>query len=318
MTNLMEIKDLIKAIEEHQGSFCISYINGQKNPPELFSTKIALDVLPYFYEILEKKGKVDKISLIIRSNGGDIDAAWPVVNLLREYCKELEIIIPENAHSAATLIALGGDKIIMTPFSSLSPIDPQMFINTNLKDNNINIRFSVEDVSGYYQLLDKLKITDEGKIKALEFIAQTINPTLLGQIERVKRLINIYADKILSHTGIDDIKKNNIVRTLIENIPSHQYRISRREALELGLPIHKAEGVLHEHLKQLMKHYKQVLQEDESELLINIPDEVATIERDYSASFIETSDDCFAFTMKYVFHKNGKVDKLHNQWRKIR
>jgi len=312
----METKEILKNIEDLEKSFCISYINGQKNPSELFSTRIAQDVLPIFYDILEKRGKQKKISLIIRSNGGDIDAPWPIVSLLREYCDRLEVIIPENAHSAATLISLSGDRILMTPFSSLSPIDPQLFINSNQKENNINIRFSVEDVSGYYQLLDKLRIPDDGKIKALEYITQTINPTILGQIERVRKLINIYADKVLSHTAIDDISKNNIIRTLIENIPSHQYRISRKEAKELGLPVEKVSDALHSQLKILMNEYKLLMKENIPELLVDFPDNAATVEMTHTTCFIETTSDSYSFVMKHVFHKNGKVDKISNQWRK--
>lgn len=313
----VSIQTIINQIEESEKSFCVSYINGQKNPPELFGTQIALDVIPIFYNILQDAGKQRKISLIIRSQGGDIDAPLPIVSLFREYCDKLDIIIPENAHSAATLMSLGCDKIIMTPVSSLSPIDPQININTNNKENNINIRFSVEDVAGYYQLLEKLKITDKSKIKALEYITQTINPTILGQIERVRRLINIYADKILSYTEIDTNAKNNIIRTLSESIPSHQYRISRKEAFELGLPVHKANEVLHKLLKSLMEEYKSLLKEDEQELLLNIPEDKANIEQEYMRSFIETSSVSYAFISKFVFHKNGKVDKVSNQWRKL-
>ena len=314
----LRTQSILTQIEETEKSFCISYINGQKNPPELFGTQIALDVIPIFYNILNNVGKQRKISLIIRSHGGDIDAPLPIVSLLREYCDKLEIIVPENAHSAATLIALGCDRIIMTPVSSLSPIDPQININTNNKDTNTLIRFSVEDVAGYYQLLEKLKITDKSKIKALEYITQTINPTILGQIERVRKLINIYADKLLSYTTIDTNAKNNIIRTLSESIPSHQYRISRKEVSELGLPVQKANEALHKLLKSLMDEYKSILKEVDQELLINIPEEKANIEQEYIRSIIETQGISYVFISKFVFHKNGKVDKVYNQWRAMK
>jgi len=311
----MKRQEIIKKIGESEKSFCISYINGQKNPHELFGTQIALDVVPIFYNILNDVGKQHKISLIIRSNGGDIDAPLPIVSLMREYCDKLEIIIPENAHSAATLISLGGDKIIMTPVSSLSPIDPQINLPALNKEDKIKIRFSVEDVAGYYQLLEKLKIPANSKIKALEYITQTINPAILGQIERVRKLINIYADKILSYTTIDKKTKKNVILTLIESIPSHQYRISRKEVSELGLPVAKANESLHKLLTSLMAEYKSLLKEDDQELLLNIPKDKANIEQEYMLSFIETSNVSHVLVSKFVFHKNGKVDKVFNQWR---
>ena len=255
----------------------------------------------------------------MRSNGGIIDAPLPIINLIREYCEKIEIIIPENAHSAATLIALAGDNIIMTPRSSLSPIDPQINIKGTEKDANLkNISFSVEDIAGYYQLLDKLKITDDGKIKALKYITKTINPAILGQIERVRKLINIYADKILSYTKIDDESKNMIIKTLIEDIPSHSYMISRKEAKELGLPVNNANNKLLDLVKQLITEYKNKLVENEKELILDFKGDAATIKKEYKRAYIETNIHTYAFITNYVFHKNGKVDKAINQWRQIK
>lgn len=315
----MTTNEIIKQIGDLQKSFCLSIVYGQKQPQNLFATQIAFDVLPILYEILELQGKTKKISFVVRSNGGIIDAPLPIINLIREYCEEIEIIIPENAHSAATLIALAGDNIIMTPMSSLSPIDPQINIKETEKDASLKkISFSVEDIAGYYQLLDKLRITDEGKIKALEYIAHTINPAILGQIERVRKLIHIYADKILSHTKIDDNSKNMIVKTLIEDIPSHHYMISRKEAKQLGLPVNNANDKQLDLLKQLMTEYKKKLFEDEKELILDFKEDTATIEKEYERAYIETNTHTYTFITKYVFHKNGKVDKAINQWRQTK
>ena len=178
--------ELLKKFEKSEKTFCLAIINGQKNPLQVFATQIAFDVVPIIYDILDKVGKPKHISLIIRSNGGAIDAPLSLINLIREYCNNLDVFIPDNAHSAATLIALGGNEIIMSPIGSLSPIDPQLNIQGGNRENNINFTFSVEDVSGYYALLDKLKIPNESKIRAIEIITQTISPTILGGIERAR------------------------------------------------------------------------------------------------------------------------------------
>ncbi|HEX9650495.1 MAG TPA: hypothetical protein VGA21_08035, partial [Cyclobacteriaceae bacterium] len=88
---MRETQKIIDKIESSEDCFCITLINGQKNPPNLFPTQIALDILPILYELLEGKGKVKKIALVIRSNGGIIDAPLPVINLLKEYCETLSI-----------------------------------------------------------------------------------------------------------------------------------------------------------------------------------------------------------------------------------
>lgn len=319
MQVMRETQKIIEKIETLENCFCITLINGQKNPAQVFATQIALDILPLFYEILEKKGKVEKLALVIRSNGGIIDTPLPVINLLREYCQTLLILVPENAHSAATLISLGGNEIVMTPISSLSPIDPQIPIpqtQVENKPNNVKIH-SVEDISGYYELLDKLKITEDGKIKALELIAKTLDPIILGQIERVRELIRIYADRILSFTEKSEEAKKLIIEKLVEQIPSHNYMISRKEALDIGLPVKSATDEQHGLLKSLMKLYKTDLKEDEKELIINFEPGKNTNEQFINRAFIETKDQCYSFVTKYVFHQNGKIDTTINQWQSL-
>lgn len=298
-------------------SLVISLINGQKRPEQLFITQIAPDILHILYDIFENYGKTKIIKLILRTNGGSIDAPLPIVNLIKEYCDEFHVFIPENSHSAGTLIALGAEKIIMSPIGSLSPIDPQIR-KIDKKDPTKQIPISVEDVAGYYKLIDDLRVTDEGKVKALEFITNEIDPTLLGQIERVRSLIKVNADRIMSKDKVDETKKQFIIKKLVEEIPSHNYRISRREALELGLPIEIESNDEHDKLKNIMKLYKEKMLEHENELLVNIPDESATDTKQYCRAIIETKDVTYDYITKYTFHRNGKVDQSINEWRKTR
>jgi hypothetical protein len=312
----LETHEILERLQDDD-SLVFSLINGEKRPLELFATQIAPDILPLLYEIFEEFGKKKIIKLILRTNGGVIDAPLPIVNLIKEYCDEFHVYIPENAHSAGTLITIGADKIIMSPLGSLSPIDPQIQIDDK-NNNKAKIPLSVEDIAGYYRLLNDLKISDEGKIQALEFITRQIEPARLGQIERVRNLIKVTADRIMRSDTIDETKKQLIIKKLVEEIPSHNYRISRREAEEFGLPIIEETSDEHSMLKELMKLYKEKLQENENELILNIPDDSATLEKDFSRGIIETKDRTYDFITKCVFHRNGKVDRSINEWRKTR
>lgn len=313
----MDSFKILKKLQKEK-SLIIALVTGEKRPQDLFGTQIAQDILPIFYEILENQKSVTNISLILRSNGGLLETPLPLVNLIREYCSKFTVFVPENAHSAATLIALGSDEIIMSPFGTLSPVDPQINIKSDIEDKKTKVSFSVEDIAGYYKLIDKLGITDEGKTKALEFIIQTIPPALLGQIERVRGLIQIIADKLIKTNNVDETQKQVIIKKLVEEIPSHLYRISRKEATELGLPISEETQEQHNFLREIMRLYKHELGEDEGELIIDIPKEQATIEKEYHRAFIETVDRTYSFKTKYVFYKNGKVDKSINEWGQIR
>lgn len=59
------------------------------------------------------------IDLLIESNGGDGLAAWRLMSLLRGRFEKVSVLIPHSAYSAATMLALGGDEIIMGKYGTL-------------------------------------------------------------------------------------------------------------------------------------------------------------------------------------------------------
>jgi len=118
--------DLLKRLEEHERE-------GQSGKKvgclAFFSTEAAgidsADV-PAFGDALMSLGDVDELDLIINSPGGDGTVAEKIIELCRAYCKEFKVIVPNRAKSAATVVALGADEIIMGYCSELGPIDAQV------------------------------------------------------------------------------------------------------------------------------------------------------------------------------------------------
>lgn len=53
------------------------------------------------------------VDVLIHSTGGDALAAWKLMSLLRERFEQVAVLVPFMAFSAATLFALGADKIVM-------------------------------------------------------------------------------------------------------------------------------------------------------------------------------------------------------------
>lgn len=77
-------------------------------------------------DVLLGIGDVNTLNLILESPGGDGTQVEKFVSLCRSQCKRFRVIIPNEAKSAATLISLGADEIIMGPTSELGPIDAQI------------------------------------------------------------------------------------------------------------------------------------------------------------------------------------------------
>lgn len=115
-------QDTIRDIEQLTGRSLIVY------EANLWSGRSALgeeDIQP-FGDLLAKISNKQNVDLLLQSPGGDIDAAEKIVYMCREIAGEFRVIVPEYAKSAATLIALASDQVIMGLASELGPIDAQL------------------------------------------------------------------------------------------------------------------------------------------------------------------------------------------------
>ncbi len=112
-----------ESIENKRNSKLLVYVTGDRPG---FETQIHPEVLDYFIDHLDRIGKPKKISLFLYTRGGNTLGAWSLVNLIRQFCNELEVIIPSKSHSAGTLISLGANTIVMTKQATLGPIDPSL------------------------------------------------------------------------------------------------------------------------------------------------------------------------------------------------
>ena len=79
--------DLYKELENSLNTKVITYVTSDRKG---FETQIAQDVIDLFINHLDKIGVVPKISLYLYTRGGDTAAAWNIINLLRQYCDELQ------------------------------------------------------------------------------------------------------------------------------------------------------------------------------------------------------------------------------------
>jgi hypothetical protein len=90
------------------------------------SSSIGSSDIPAMGDILLSVGDVHQLNLIISGPGGDGIVAEKIIEICRAYCKEFRVIVPNRAKSAATIIALGADEIVMGYCSELGPIDAQV------------------------------------------------------------------------------------------------------------------------------------------------------------------------------------------------
>jgi Serine dehydrogenase proteinase len=234
----------IQALEAARGTSVIAYVTSTRPRLEIH---MAMDVIPIVYEHLrllpsERAGR--KIDLLIHSNGGDGVVPWRLVTLIREYCDEFSVLVPNRAFSAATLTALGADSVIMHPMGMLGPTDPTVaneFNPPNERAPGELLGISVEDVSSYFALVkEDVGIRHEDElVQALGALSSRVHPLALGNVKRLTSQSRMLGEKLLRTRNREDLDEHDItgiIKKLTSELYYHGHPINRVEAREdLGL-----------------------------------------------------------------------------------
>ncbi len=261
--------DLIQEIEQERDSRVIAYLTGDRRGME---TKIAFDQPSLIYDHLVEIGPQEQIDLFLYSPGGLTLAAFTIVNIIREFCQRFTVLVPSNALSAATLISLGADEIVMSRLAQLSPVDPTITSPYNppapqqAQPGVLSLLpLSVEDVGGYINLAEEeFRLKEEGSmLRVLESLASQVHPIALGSVQRSRQQIGMLARKLMaSHwPKAKSAEVDEIIDTLTRKLGSHDYRISRKEAKdELKLPVVYPTPEFESTMWELFKKYQKVME----------------------------------------------------------
>jgi hypothetical protein len=84
--------------------------------------------IPFLEELLYDADPAKDLHMILDSPGGDGETAVRMIRSAQARCKKLVVIVPDQAKSAATILAMGAHSILMGPSSDLGPVDPQFEI----------------------------------------------------------------------------------------------------------------------------------------------------------------------------------------------
>lgn len=196
-----ERKALIEQIEEQRGSRVLTYVTGDRAPAP---AQIGDDAVRPMYSHLREMGHVEKLDLFIYSRGGAIDVPWRVVTALRQTSDEWNILVPFRANSAATLIALGADQIVMGRQGELGPIDPIMTVQRTLPQPGggqllMQEQMSVEDIMAYTKFIhERAGLTDQDALSnALSRLTERLDAVGLGNVYRTHLHIRDVALRML-------------------------------------------------------------------------------------------------------------------------
>jgi len=185
------------------------------------------------------------LDLCLYTRGGDTNSVWPIINVIREFDPNFQILIPFRCHSSGTLVALAAKRIVLGPLSELSPIDPSTGNQFNPIDPGNpqgRLPISVEDVTSYADFATSfLKGTKSRSFdQFLLKLSSDVHPLALGNVHRVHKQIKQLAASLLNlHPKTSRNKPvKTIVAALASRFYSHLHMISRHEAKDILGPEH--------------------------------------------------------------------------------
>jgi Serine dehydrogenase proteinase len=272
---------------------------------------------------VEKRG----VDLCLYTRGGDTNAVWPIVSLIREFDPDFQVLVPFRCHSSGTLVALGAKHIFMGPISELSPIDPSTGNQFNPldptdKSTTARLPISVEDVQAYRSFIQESlhpghdpDKDQKGHEKCAEFAAflqklvSDVHPLALGNVHRVHQQIKKLGKSLLNLHSIEKRDVGKIVEELATRFYSHLHMISRHEALEILGPeqIKFASDELAGALDEVLRAYEDQFQLRRTFFLgQHMGDEPEKTER-FIGGAIESRNRSYLFETKAKITQNSKL-----------
>lgn len=249
-------KELIQEIEELRGSRVLTYVTSDRVPA---GGQMSNDAVRQIYDHLRGMGEVEKLDFFIYSRGGDIDVPWRIANALRTTGAGWNVLVPLAANSAATLLALGADEIVLGPQGELGPIDPQMTVQRG-GDQPIQDTIGVEDVMSYVKFVtERAGLSDQAALgMAVSKLAERMDPVSLGRIYRTHSHIREVAGQMLRSRAKppNEQTMGTIIETLAERVYAHGHAIGYRDAEAIGLPVTAADASLDSSMWALLNEYE--------------------------------------------------------------
>lgn len=260
--------ELVRAIEESRGSAVLVYVVSDR---QASAGRMADDVIRPIYDHVRRisqrscfQNGTKKLDLFLYSLGGTVDAPWRIMSMLREMADEVNVLIAANARSAATLLALGADEIVMGPKAELGPIDPRLERRGQGDEGGVAPReIAVEDVRAYVAFCKEAAgLSDQDALQsALLALTEEVSPVVLGSVQRQYAHVPTVAKKLLDsrRERTEEDRAELIIESLTQKTYSHGHALSRSEAKELGLQVVEPPEAMADLMWNLYEDYEAAL-----------------------------------------------------------
>ncbi len=165
------------------------------------------------YHVLQRLGEHEVIYLFLKSSGGSGQVSLRLVNLLRQHCRRLVALVPLECASAATMVALGADQILMGPTAYLTAVDTSLNHSLSPVDrDNDRVGVSLDEL----QRVIRLWRDQQGEVpeNAYKSLFQYVHPLVIGAVDRAESLSIMLCRELLAYHVADEAKAEAIAGAL--------------------------------------------------------------------------------------------------------
>lgn len=250
-------QELIRTIERLRESRVLVYVTSDRAP---IGGNIGDDAVRPIVQHLRRMGTVEKLDLFIYSRGGAIDVPWRLNSAFRRNADRWDALVPFRANSAATLLCLGADQIVLGGHGELGPIDPIMNLGIPGPNGQTQQAVSVEDIMAFPKFVtERFEVSDEpSTVAALNRLLDRLDAVTLGSAYRTHSHIRYLAEKMLESRN-DETEPHvakDIIAMLAERVYAHGHAVGLEEAQEVGLHVESASPELETAMWALLEAYE--------------------------------------------------------------
>lgn len=210
------------------------------------------DIGPFVYqEFYKAKDKIERnkpVGMLLHSPGGQAEEAYKIVRLFQRRTDKFKTIVPCYAKSAATIMALGGQTIVMGLDAEIGPLDVQILNpDQGEYDSALNAVQSLERLNAYaltaldqfmlllVQRLRKkpdaiLSLASEYATNMIRPLVEKIDSINLTKKSRELKVAEDYAVRLMKEAGYQFNTAKQIAGALVERYSTHGFVIDRTES----------------------------------------------------------------------------------------
>ncbi len=235
----------LRQLHEHTGRAVILYATAfLENRPLVEPGDLQIG-LGDIQGLMEAASNIEEreLDLILHSPGGSAEAAESIVAYLRKRFDHVRVFVPVAAMSAATMVALSANEIVMGQHSQLGPIDPQFIIFMPEGPRSAPAKAILDQ---FQQAKDECKNPDN--LAAWMPILRSYAPGLLTQCiasqELAEKMVSTWLCTYMfagQETAVE--KAERIAKWFgnYDNFKSHARRVGFDQAQEIGLNVRRLE-----------------------------------------------------------------------------